>query len=112
LHADNAAAGGGTTDLGLVEVHDPSPELPILKQVAQVSGVGVGSTMIDAQFRELVCFIISDFQKLLGSLYAFAAGVKTFTLFKQCLKSFGPQVYGMYTSFVIFPSSNPPPKNK
>lgn len=59
------AAGGATTDLGLVEVHDPSPELPVLKQVAQVSGVGVGSTMIDVEFRELVCFpfqIFTSFQ--------------------------------------------------
>jgi hypothetical protein len=42
------------TDLGLVEVEDPTPELPKLKQVAQVSGVGVGSTMIDVGFRKLV----------------------------------------------------------
>jgi hypothetical protein len=106
LYADYAAAGGGTTDLGLVEVHDPSPRLPVLKQVAQVSGVGVGSTMIDAQFRELVCFIISDIHKFLVSLCIFAAWAGIFNLFKQCLKSFGSQHYEMYASFLIFSSSN------
>jgi hypothetical protein len=105
LHANCAAAGGGTTDLGLVEVHDPSPELPVLKQVAQVSGVGIGSTMIDAQFRGLVCSIISDFHKLLISLYAFAAWTRDVDIFKQCLKSFGPQYCEIYASFCIFSSS-------
>ncbi|ESZ94388.1 hypothetical protein SBOR_5252 [Sclerotinia borealis F-4128] len=47
-------AGGGTTDLGLVEVADPNPERPALKQVAEVKGVGIGSTMIDRAFECLV----------------------------------------------------------
>ncbi|PQE13605.1 hsp70 family chaperone protein [Rutstroemia sp. NJR-2017a BVV2] len=47
-------AGGGTTDLGLVEVVDPDPERPSLKQVAEVKGVGIGSTMIDRAFELLV----------------------------------------------------------
>jgi hypothetical protein len=47
-------AGGGTTDLGLIEVHDANPKQPILKQVAAVKGIGIGSTMIDRAFEALI----------------------------------------------------------
>jgi len=47
-------AGGGTTDLGLIEVHDANPKLPLLKQVAAVKGIGIGSTMIDRAFEAFV----------------------------------------------------------
>lgn len=47
-------AGGGTTDLGLLEVVDSDPNLPSLKQVNAVKGVGIGSTMIDRAFQQLV----------------------------------------------------------
>ncbi|KAF4625520.1 hypothetical protein G7Y89_g12649 [Cudoniella acicularis] len=45
-------AGGGTTDLGLVQVENA--KLPTLKQVNAVSGVGIGSTLIDNSFELLV----------------------------------------------------------
>ncbi|RDW63374.1 hypothetical protein BP6252_10919 [Coleophoma cylindrospora] len=45
-------AGGGTTDLGLVQIFDA--KVPSLKQLAAVSGVGIGSTMIDTAFQLLV----------------------------------------------------------
>ncbi|RDW57320.1 hypothetical protein BP5796_12770 [Coleophoma crateriformis] len=45
-------AGGGTTDLGLVQIFDA--KLPSLEQLAAVSGVGIGSTMIDTAFQLLV----------------------------------------------------------
>jgi hypothetical protein len=47
-------AGGGTTDLGLIEVVDSDPHLSSLKQVNAVKGVGIGSTMIDRAFQQLV----------------------------------------------------------
>lgn len=47
-------ADGGKTDLGLVEVADPNPERPALKQVTKVQGFGTGSTMIDQAFELLV----------------------------------------------------------
>jgi molecular chaperone DnaK (HSP70) len=47
-------AGGGTTDLGLVEILDPDVNKPSLHQVAAVKGVGIGSTMIDRAFEILV----------------------------------------------------------
>jgi hypothetical protein len=40
--------------LGLVEVVNPDPEKPSLKQVAEVKGVGIGSTMIDRAFELMV----------------------------------------------------------
>ncbi|CZR58700.1 related to hsp70 protein [Phialocephala subalpina] len=47
-------AGGGTTDLGLIEIMDADPNKPSLKQVAAVKGIGIGSTMIDRAFEILV----------------------------------------------------------
>ena len=47
-------AGGGTTDLGLLEVVDMNPHLPALKQIAAVKSVGIGSTMIDRAFQNIV----------------------------------------------------------
>lgn len=47
-------AGGGTTDLGLVEIAQANPDVPVLKQVAAVQGVGIGSTVIDRAFQALV----------------------------------------------------------
>lgn len=46
-------AGGGTTDLALFKVTDTT-SLPIIDQLAQVQGVGIGSTVIDRKFKELV----------------------------------------------------------
>lgn len=40
--------------LGLVEVLDSNPQRPALKQVAEVKGVGIGSTMIDRAFEVVV----------------------------------------------------------
>jgi hypothetical protein len=45
-------AGGGTTDLALVRVVSVDP--PILEQVHQVLGTGIGSMQIDLAFKELV----------------------------------------------------------
>lgn len=47
-------AGGGTTDLGLIEIADADPSRPSLKQVNAVKGIGIGSTMIDRAFQRLV----------------------------------------------------------
>lgn len=47
-------AGGGTTDLGLVEITQADPDVPRLEQVAAVQGVGIGSTVIDRAFQALV----------------------------------------------------------
>lgn len=43
-------AGGGTTDLGLIQVQNADRDRPTLKQVNAVRGIGIGSTMIDLAF--------------------------------------------------------------
>lgn len=47
-------AGGGTTDLGLIEILNADANKPTLKQVNAVKGIGIGSTMIDRAFERLV----------------------------------------------------------
>ncbi|PSS00642.1 hypothetical protein BD289DRAFT_360782 [Coniella lustricola] len=47
-------AGGGTTDFALMQVVDAREPFPALKQLTQVDGVGIGSTLIDRAFLELV----------------------------------------------------------
>lgn len=47
-------AGGGTTDFALMQVVDAAEPFPTLKQLTQVDGVGIGSTLIDRAFLELV----------------------------------------------------------
>jgi hypothetical protein len=47
-------AGGGTTDLGLIEILDTDPNKHSLRHVATVRGIGIGSTMIDRALERLV----------------------------------------------------------
>ena len=47
-------AGGGTTDLSLVEVTSVSNDIPQMSQIAEVSGIGIGSTLIDSAFGNLI----------------------------------------------------------
>ncbi|KAJ9425935.1 hypothetical protein QL093DRAFT_2588291 [Fusarium oxysporum] len=45
-------AGGGTTDLSLVRVTSVENDIVQISQIAEVSGIGTGSTLIDSRFRE------------------------------------------------------------
>ncbi|KAK0639009.1 hypothetical protein B0T16DRAFT_449835 [Cercophora newfieldiana] len=45
-------AGGGTTDLAFVKISSANP--PVMEQVQDVRGTGIGSMMIDTSFRQLV----------------------------------------------------------
>lgn len=47
-------AGGGTTDFALMQVVEARKPFPMLKQLTQVDGVGIGSTLIDRAFLNLV----------------------------------------------------------
>lgn len=47
-------AGGSTTDLGLIEIISTDSQAPKLKQISGVSGIGIGSTLIDLAFKQLV----------------------------------------------------------
>ncbi|CAG7557804.1 unnamed protein product [Fusarium equiseti] len=47
-------AGGGTTDFSLVQVTSVDKGRPQMSQIAEVGGIGIGSTLIDFGFRKLV----------------------------------------------------------
>ncbi|KAM6538186.1 hypothetical protein FALCPG4_000069 [Fusarium falciforme] len=47
-------AGGGTTDFSLVQVTKVDNGIPQMSQIAEVSGIGIGSTLIDSAFGDLV----------------------------------------------------------
>ncbi|KAL2684520.1 hypothetical protein Neosp_005598 [[Neocosmospora] mangrovei] len=47
-------AGGGTTDFSLVQVTKVDNGIPQMSQIAEVSGIGIGSTLIDSAFGDLI----------------------------------------------------------
>ncbi|KAK7743088.1 hypothetical protein SLS53_004173, partial [Cytospora paraplurivora] len=57
-------AGGGTTDFALMQVVEAREPFPALRQLTQVDGVGIGSTLIDRAFLELVEDRIFPFAEL------------------------------------------------
>lgn len=57
-------AGGGTTDFALMQVVEAREPFPTLRQLTQVDGVGIGSTMIDRDFFKLVADRILPFPEL------------------------------------------------
>lgn len=61
-------AGGGTTDFALMQVIEAREPFPTLKQLTQVDGVGIGSTLIDRAFSDLVEKRISPFADLVEQL--------------------------------------------
>ncbi|ROW05305.1 hypothetical protein VSDG_00113 [Cytospora chrysosperma] len=61
-------AGGGTTDFALMQVVEANEPFPSLKQLTQVDGVGIGSTLIDRAFLELVEDRIFPFAELVDQL--------------------------------------------
>lgn len=85
-------AGGGTTDLALMRVTSTNSSFPQLSQVAAVSGVGVGSSLIDRAFARLVSQRMAanpDF-KLPAD---FAARMARSQGFKSVKHKFGEKVY-------------------
>lgn len=61
-------AGGGTTDFALMQVVEAREPFPTLKQLTQVDGVGIGSTLIDRAFLEMVEDRIFPFKDLVDQL--------------------------------------------
>ncbi|KAM5352025.1 hypothetical protein ACJ41O_004748 [Fusarium nematophilum] len=85
-------AGGGTTDLALMRVTSADANFPQMSQVAAVSGVGVGSSLIDRAFARLVTQRLAanpDF-KLPND---FAAKMARGPGFKSVKHKFGEKVY-------------------
>ncbi|KEZ40569.1 Uncharacterized protein SAPIO_CDS8481 [Scedosporium apiospermum] len=65
-------AGGGTTDLALMQVTSTDEAFPKLSQMSAVRGVGVGATLIDRAFMRLVAqrfAAFPDIQRLLPPDY-------------------------------------------
>ncbi|KAM0427272.1 hypothetical protein ACHAPT_007705 [Fusarium lateritium] len=85
-------AGGGTTDLALMRVTSTDANFPQMAPVAAVSGVGVGSSLIDRAFARLVAQRLAanpDF-KLPAD---FAARMARSPGFKSVKHKFGERVY-------------------
>jgi hypothetical protein len=85
-------AGGGTTDLALMRVESTDFNFPQLSQVAAVSGLGVGSTLIDRAFARLVSQRMAanpDFRLPAD----FAARIARSPGFKSVKHKFGEKVY-------------------
>ena len=61
-------AGGGTTDFALMQVVETKEPFPTLKQLTQVDGVGIGSTLIDRAFLDLVEDRVFPFSELVDQL--------------------------------------------
>ncbi|KAI1056580.1 hypothetical protein LB507_002025, partial [Fusarium sp. FIESC RH6] len=85
-------AGGGTTDLALMRVASTDSNFPQLSQVAAVSGLGVGSSLIDRAFARLVSQRMAanpDFRLPAD----FAARMARSPGFKSVKHKFGEKVY-------------------
>ncbi|KAI1456681.1 hypothetical protein F4805DRAFT_458470 [Annulohypoxylon moriforme] len=61
-------AGGGTTDLALMQVIEAREPFPALSQLNQVDGIGIGSTLIDQAFVSMINSRLSKFPDLLPHL--------------------------------------------
>jgi hypothetical protein len=61
-------AGGGTTDFAVMQVVEAREPFPLLSQINQVDGIGIGSTLIDQAFVSLVSSRVSQFPELVHQL--------------------------------------------
>ena len=87
-------AGGGTSDFALMQVTEAGDPFPTLSQLTQVDGVGIGSTLIDRAFLNLVHDRLAQFPDLLEQLppdcaESLARGER----FKSMKHKFGEAVY-------------------
>ncbi|KAK8137319.1 hsp70 family chaperone [Apiospora sp. TS-2023a] len=61
-------AGGGTTDLALMQVTSVDAAFPQMKQIAEVQGTGIGASQVDRLFARLVAQRLSAFPDVLAQL--------------------------------------------
>jgi hypothetical protein len=61
-------AGGGTTDLALMQVTSMNEKLPSMQQIDSVKGVGLGSSLIDRAFTTLVARRFAAFPDIQAQL--------------------------------------------
>ncbi|GKT60554.1 hsp70 family chaperone [Colletotrichum tofieldiae] len=61
-------AGGGTTDLALMQVTSVDESFPQMSQIAAVKGVGIGSMLIDRAFIRLVSLRLAAYPETQGRM--------------------------------------------
>ncbi|KAI8626054.1 hypothetical protein F5Y19DRAFT_488550 [Xylariaceae sp. FL1651] len=87
-------AGGGTTDLALMQVVEAREPFPSLSQINQVDGIGIGSTLIDRAFVSLVNTRLAQFPDLIDQLPPDCAEkLARSDRFKTTKHKFGEKVY-------------------
>lgn len=89
-------AGGGTTDLALVQVTEPREPFPTLQQVAAVDGVGIGSALIDRAFVAYLNDRLARHPEIVPQLPPdWVERLARSDKFKTTKHKFGDSVYGM-----------------
>ncbi|OTA62065.1 hypothetical protein K449DRAFT_422784 [Hypoxylon sp. EC38] len=87
-------AGGGTTDLALMQVVEAREPFPALSQMNQVDGIGIGSTLIDRAFVSMVSNRFSRFPDLLQQLPPdYAERLVKSERYRTTKHKFGERVY-------------------
>ncbi|KAJ3963076.1 hypothetical protein N0V92_000217 [Colletotrichum tropicale] len=87
-------AGGGTTDLAVMQITSTDPQYPQMSQISQVKGVGIGASLIDVAFIHLVNQRLSafpDVQRFLPRDFAFRMSRSHH--FKTVKHKFGERAY-------------------
>ncbi|KAF4456804.1 hypothetical protein F53441_1155 [Fusarium austroafricanum] len=93
-------AGGGTTDLALMRVTSSDSKFPQMSQVAAVSGVGVGSSLIDRAFTRLVSQRVAECPDF-NLPDDFALRMARSPGFKSVKHKFGEKVYMQETYKIL-----------
>lgn len=87
-------AGGGTSDLALMQVASVYSAVPSLEQIDAVKGVGVGAALIDRAFAALVAAKLSAFRDIQALLPAdYPARMARSHQFKAIKHKFGHKAY-------------------
>lgn len=87
-------AGGGTTDLAVMQITSTDPQYPQMSQISEVKGVGIGASLIDVAFIHLVNQRLSafpDVQRFLPRDFAFRMSRSHH--FKTVKHKFGERAY-------------------
>ncbi|SPJ91992.1 related to hsp70 protein [Fusarium torulosum] len=82
-------AGGGTIDLALVRVTAVENGIAQMSQIAEVSGIGVGSTVIDSRFKDLVTRRLSSHPSVLDGIPDLPEAMMMSERFKTIKHHFG-----------------------
>ncbi|KAH8657847.1 hypothetical protein BX600DRAFT_415644 [Xylariales sp. PMI_506] len=87
-------AGGGTSDLALMQVTSMDEKVPSLKQIDAVKGIGIGAALIDRAFAALVTAKLSAFPEVKAQLPPdYPARMARSHAFKTIKHKFGQKAY-------------------